>query len=145
MTAEIKYHHLDAANAHRLETAEVFDNSVDPEQLARFQADPGHHLVFAILEDTVVGFVSGVVMLHPDKQPIFFINEVDVAPAFRRRGIATALCERLIAHARAEGCKGIWLGTEADNAAARALYRRLGGRGRRCASFVRAGVWGGCI
>ena len=28
--------------------------------------------------------------------------------------------------ARARGCKGIWLATETDNIAARALYRRLG-------------------
>ena len=128
MTAKVTYHQLDASTAHLIETAEVFDNPVDPEQLTRFQADPGHHLVFAMLEDKVVGFASGVVMLHPDKQPIFFVNEVDVDPEFQRRGIATALCERLIARARDEGCKGIWLGTEADNTAARALYRRLEGR-----------------
>lgn len=128
MTAGVTYHRLDASNAHLLETAEVFDNPVDPEQLARFQADAGHDLVFAMQGDRVVGFASGVVMLHPDKQPIFFVNEVDVDPALQRRGIATALCRMLIELARDKGCKGIWLGTEADNTAARALYRRLDGR-----------------
>ena len=34
---------------------------------------------------------------------------------------------RLMEAARARGCKGIWLGTEPDNAAALGLYRSLGG------------------
>jgi ribosomal protein S18 acetylase RimI-like enzyme len=71
---------------------------------------------------------SGTVLLHPDKQPAFFINEVSVVEDLRRTGIATALCERLLEVARAKGCKGVWLATEADNAEARALYRKLRAR-----------------
>ena len=46
----------------------------------------------------------------------------------RKLGIGSALVERLLNVARARGCQGIWLATEADNFAARALYRTVGAR-----------------
>lgn len=67
-------------------------------------------------------------LLHPAKASVFFINEVDVAPAYRRQGVATALSRKLIGIARDRGCRRIWLATEEDNVAARALYRRLDAR-----------------
>lgn len=124
----VEYHHLSAGNAHLLDDADVFDHATDPVQLARFVADPGHELVFATCDGTVIGFASGAVLLHPDKAPAFFVSEVGVNEGFRQRGIATALCRMLIGLARDRGCKGIWLATETDNTAARALYRRLEAR-----------------
>jgi ribosomal protein S18 acetylase RimI-like enzyme len=76
----------------------------------------------------VVGFASGNVLLHPDKVPSFFINEVGTAEAWRNRGIGTELTLAILAAARGMGCQGVWLGTETDNAAARAIYRKAGGR-----------------
>jgi ribosomal protein S18 acetylase RimI-like enzyme len=38
------------------------------------------------------------------------------------------LTERLLERANDRGCGAAWLATEADNAAARALYRSLAGR-----------------
>ncbi|MGB0439123.1 MAG: GNAT family N-acetyltransferase [Paracoccaceae bacterium] len=128
MTDMPSYHRLCPETAHLLHGADVFDYPVDPEQLGRFVKDQGHHLVFARVGAQVIGFASGTVLLHPDKPPAFFINEVDVVPDFQRQGVATALCRKLIAMVRAQGCVGIWLATEADNHAARALYRGLAGR-----------------
>ena len=122
------YHRLGQDNVRLLDQAEIFDNPVDPEQLARFLGDDGHELVFARSGRTIIGFASGTVLLHPDKAPAFFVNEVDVAPAYRRQGVATALCKMLIGVARDLGCQGIWLATEADNVAARSLYRGLDAR-----------------
>jgi ribosomal protein S18 acetylase RimI-like enzyme len=84
--------------------------------------------VFALAGDRVVGFASGTVLRHPDKQPALFVNEVGVAEDVRQQGIGTTLCMALFATAREIGCQGIWLATESDNAAARALYRRLNAR-----------------
>ncbi len=128
MTLPCTLHRLDARTMAQLATAEVFDKAVDPEQLAAFVQDPGHELVFACRGDSVVGFASGTVLLHPDKPPAFFVNEVEVSAALRRRGLGTTLCRQLIAVARDRGCEGIWLATETDNAPARALYRALGAR-----------------
>lgn len=128
MTSQYSYQRLEAHNASRLLGAKVFDNPVDPDQLDRFVQDPGHELVFALDGERVVGFASGTVLLHPDKRPMFFLNEVDVADAYQRRGIATELCQRLINTAREIGCVGVWLATEADNMPARGLYHVLNAR-----------------
>ena len=121
----ITYHRLSAENAPLLEGAEAFDYPVDPAQLTAFVADPGHELVFARIGSRVIGIASGNVLLHPDKAPAFFINEVGVEEDMQRQGIATELTERLLDIARAKGCKGIWLATEEDNTAARSLYAKL--------------------
>lgn len=125
MNVSVSYQTLTADNAHLLLTASVFDNPVDATQLEWFVSDSGHELIFAVADNQVVGFASGTVLLHPDKQPAFLINEVDVDPQFQQQGIATCLCEKLIAQAKRKGCIGIWLATEVDNVAARGLYKKL--------------------
>lgn len=128
MGEELTYHVLTGENAHRLHGADVFDSAVDRDQLAAFLTDAAHELVFAATGAEVVGFASGTVLLHPDKRPAFFINEVCVADDMQRRGIATALCKMLMKVARDRGCHGIWLATETDNVKARGLYRKLDAR-----------------
>ena len=105
----------------------LFDHPINPTQAAAFLNDPLHHIVLAFDGAEAVGMASGTVLFHPDKPPAFFINEVATREGWMRRGIATAVCRRLIALARDLGCRGVWLGTETDNAAAIALYRSLKG------------------
>lgn len=125
MGAQIIYQRLTAQTAQALDGADVFDRAPDTAQLDAFLADGGHELVMALQDGRCIGFASGTVLLHPDKPPCFFINEVGVNAPFRRQGIGAVLCNALVELARARGCKGIWLATEADNAPARALYRAL--------------------
>jgi len=105
----------------------VFDDPVDARAAAEFLADPRHHLAVAVDGGVVVGFVSAVHYVHPDQPPQLFIIEVAVASAYQRAGLAKRMLGALLAHARALGCKTAWVGTEADNTAARALYRSVGG------------------
>ena len=105
----------------------LFDEVCDPLQSAAFLNDPGHLLMLAFDGDLAVGMASGTVLLHPDKPPAFLVNEVGVRDDWQQRGIATATMQHLFAIVRARGYQGIWLGTEIDNAAARGLYRKLGG------------------
>lgn len=105
----------------------LFDNPIDKTQATAFLADPLHEIVLAFDAELAVGMASGTVLLHPDKTPAMFVNEVEVRESHRRRGIGTAVTRELFAIARGRGCKGIWLGTEADNAPALALYRKLKG------------------
>ena len=128
MQDKIQIRHLGAENAWLLEGADVFDHPVDLVQLAAFIADPGHEMIIAVVAGKVVGMASGTVLLHPDKPPAFLISEVGVNKDMRLHGIGTALLRRLLQLARARGCRGIWLATEANNAAARALYHKLGAR-----------------
>lgn len=128
MSDEISYHVLTPDNAQLLSGADVFDNPVDPAQLAAFAGDAGHELVFAIAGDKVVGMASGNRMLHPDNPPAFFINEVGVNEDMQRRGIGAVLSDMLMSVARGKGYQGMWLATEVDNIEARALYKKLDGR-----------------
>lgn len=103
--------------------AEVLDHPVDPAQLAAFLADPRHLMLLAIDRgEVVVGIASGTELLHPDKPPQLFMNEVSVAPAHRKKGIGRRLVAALVAEARDRGCTYAWLGTAADNAAGQACF-----------------------
>lgn len=105
--------------------ADLFDNPIRPDQARAFLDDPLHEIVLAARGDSVVGMATGQIMLHPDKAPVFFVAEVGVRENDQRQGIAKRLCAALIDIARRRGCEGIWLATEVDNTAARALYRSL--------------------
>lgn len=72
----------------------VFDDPIDPDATAGFLRDPRHHIAVAVDDDVVVGFVSAVHYIHPDKtRPEMWINEVAAAETHRRRGLARALIE----------------------------------------------------
>ena len=70
--------------------------------------------------------ISGVETTHPDKGTEMFVYELEVSPEARLRGVGTALVRALAEVARERGCYGMWVGTEPDNAAALATYRRAG-------------------
>lgn len=105
----------------------VFDDPVDAVATSRFLRAPHHHLAVAIEDGVVVGFVSALHIEHPDKpQPELWINEIGVAPARQRAGIARALLHRMFERARDLGCTEAWVLTDRSNAAAMALYASCG-------------------
>ena len=65
----------------------VFDSEPKPRLVTEFLNDPRHHLVVALHGDQIVGFVSAVHYVHPDKPAELFINEVGVAPTHRHKGL----------------------------------------------------------
>ena len=105
---------------------DVFDYAIDPRWSREFFADARHHLIVALDGDMVVGMITAVDYVHPDKAPQLWINEVGVAPSHQRRGIGRRLLDAMLAHGRALGCTEAWLGTEETNTAARALYEGTG-------------------
>jgi aminoglycoside 6'-N-acetyltransferase I len=106
---------------------EVFDYAVRPQRAREFLADPRHHIAVALEDDVIVGFVSAVHYVHPDKSTELWINEVGVAPSHRKRGLAKKMMQTMLEHGRALGCEVAWVLTDTDNAAARALYASVGG------------------
>lgn len=116
---------------------DVFDGPVDAALLREFVADPRHHLAVALgPASQVVGFASAVHYVHPDKRPQLFINEVGVAGPWQGRGLGSRLLRALLDHAQALGCSEAWVLTDADNAAACALYRSAGGRAQPAVMFT---------
>jgi ribosomal protein S18 acetylase RimI-like enzyme len=109
------------------EAADLFDAAPLPAALARFLADPTHHLLIAYSGGTPAGFVSGVEVTHPDKGTEMFLYELAVDPNHRHHGIGTALVRALADLAREKGCYGMWVLVDDENAAAAATYRKADG------------------
>lgn len=105
----------------------VFDRAVDPELAREFLADPRHHIVVALEDARVIGFVSALDYVHPDKPRELWLNEASVAPGHRRTGLATRLITAMLDHARARGCQQAWVLTERSNGPALGLYLAVGG------------------
>lgn len=106
----------------------VFDDPVDSRSVKEFLADPRHHVVVAVEDGCVVGSVTGVHYVHPDKPaPELWINELAVAPSHRSRGLAKALLGALLDRARVVGCAEAWVLTDRSNPPALGLYSSLGG------------------
>lgn len=106
----------------------VFDDPINPAAADAFLSDPRHHLAVAIDQGTVVGFVSAVHYVHPDKtKPELWINEVGVAESHRGQGIARQLIDAMLNEAHRLGCSEAWVLTNRSNLAAMRLYASCGG------------------
>ncbi len=109
--------------------APLLDAPTKPEAVRRFLGEPGHHMLVAYADDRrPVGMVTGVEMTHPDKGTEMFLYELGVDEASQGQGVGTALVKALADLARDHGCYGMWVLTDADNAAALGAYRAAGGQ-----------------
>jgi aminoglycoside 6'-N-acetyltransferase I len=107
---------------------DVFDDAIVESSAHAFLADPRHRLVVALDKDLVVGFVSAVIYVHPDKPaPELWVNEIGVAPTHHRQGIGKALMQAILQEARQSGCSEAWVLTDRTNLPAMAMYRSSGG------------------
>jgi GNAT superfamily N-acetyltransferase len=96
--------------------------------LAEILADPARHLLVALLEEAPVGSADLIVApnLTHGGAPWAIVENVIVAQAARRRGIARALMEHVIALARAAGCYKVQLLSGMQREEAHRLYGSLG-------------------
>lgn len=75
--------------------------------------------------------LAGFTQLYPtfssvSAQRAWILNDLFVAPDWRQRGVAKALMQQALAHARASGAAWISLQTAHDNLPAQSLYRSFG-------------------
>jgi aminoglycoside 6'-N-acetyltransferase I len=107
---------------------DVFDDPIIESSAREFLADPRHRLIVALDDKFVVGFVSAVIYLHPDKPaPELWINEIGVAPTHQRQGIGKSLMLAILEEAKRSGCTEAWVLTERDNRPAMAMYTSVHG------------------
>jgi aminoglycoside 6'-N-acetyltransferase I len=108
---------------------DVFDDPIVAAMSREFLADRRHRLAVALDDGIVVGFVSAVLYVHPDKpRPELWINEVGVAGTHQGRGLGRSLMAAILEDARASGCGEAWVLTDRSNTAATGLYAAAGGR-----------------
>lgn len=126
--SEIAILRLDEANAGLLDTVadDVFDDVVDPARLAAYIAQPGHLMTVALAGGRVIGQCQAVIHRHVDQPTELYIDNLGVAEAFRRRGVASRLVQAMFAWGRELGCEEAWVGTEPGNADGRGFYEAGG-------------------
>jgi aminoglycoside 6'-N-acetyltransferase I len=110
-----------------LAAGDLFDDPLRPQMAERFLCHPDHHLFAAIAADAMIGFVSAVTYLHPDKPLEYWLNEVGVIDRWQRRGVGRQLMLAALAHGWALECESAWVLTHSGNHAARGLYSACGG------------------
>ena len=91
------------------------------EALAESLADPCARMLVAVYGGAVCGYVC---LILTDENG--YIPRVGVLPAYRRRGVATALMDTAESAARVFGCTSLTLEVRESNSAAIALYESLG-------------------
>jgi len=129
MTIEITQLGPDDARVLNRVADDVFDAAIDPVLAKAYLSDPGNLLFVALRDGVVVGQAAGVVHRRPDQPTELYIDNLGVAPAFQRCGVARRLVEALFTRGRELGCQEAWVGTETDNVPARNLYESLGDAG----------------
>ncbi|GLQ90395.1 GNAT family N-acetyltransferase [Dyella flagellata] len=111
---------------------QFYRQASDPARARAFLAERFAHLESVIvLASDEEGAGLGFVQLFPlfssvRTMRIYLLNDLYVAPAARRHGVASALLTAAAEHARALGAASLWLQTALDNAPAQALYASLG-------------------
>jgi ribosomal protein S18 acetylase RimI-like enzyme len=93
--------------------------------LKNYLSDPRNILLIAYEKSSIAGMVTGTIIQHPAAKEWLYVDEVDVAPPFRKRGIGRAMMLEVLAYTRKNSMNEVWLGTEADNLPANKLYSSL--------------------
>lgn len=115
---------------------DVFDGEPDRARVERYLAERNHALFVAIANREVVGQARGVLHFQPDLPTELYIDNLGVAPHFKRQGVATRLVRALIEWARAREADIVWVATEPDNEEARGFYASFGFSGETMAYYM---------
>jgi aminoglycoside 6'-N-acetyltransferase I len=116
---------------------DVFDFEVDGAGAAEYLRAPGHLFIVAAIDEMIVGQCACVIHRHFDQRPTeLYIDDVGVAPEFRRMGIATRMLDLAFSIGRQEGCREAWVGTEHDNVPACSMYKARGSTAEAFVLFV---------
>ncbi|NKB66770.1 MAG: GNAT family N-acetyltransferase [Candidatus Latescibacteria bacterium] len=87
-----------------------------------------NYLIVASHGSTLTGFLTAYRMpSFTADTALIYLYEIEVAPAYRRRGIGRQMIDLLKELGQSSGAAEIWVGTENDNVAAKGLYQSTGG------------------
>lgn len=106
---------------------ELFDEPPDPAAVTSYLQDESNLFLLATEGPVAIGFLRGTALgqLKSGRRQ-FFLYEIAVAPAFRRRGVGRALVRELLGWCRARSFEEVFVFTDPANAAAVGLYRSTG-------------------
>jgi len=118
------YEPHDFAALHRLDQS-CFPQGISYSKttLHYFLTIPSADCVVALEENHIAGFI-----LSEENPPLAHIITLDIAAKERRRGVGTALLQKLESNLAARGVRSVLLETATDNEAAVAFWQRHGYR-----------------
>ena len=105
---------------------DVFDGQPTRDHLDRLALMPGHALFVAIGGERVIGQILCMMQFQADRAPVLYIDNLGVAPGFKRQGIARQLFDAAMDWGRDGGCDTVWLATDLENNEAQGFYAALG-------------------
>lgn len=118
---------LDAYAADPMGRGRALDDAVKGRLVAALRQVPGHLVLIARRQGSPVGLVVAFQGFSTFRAlPLLNVHDLTVLPAWRRRGIASALLAAVEDEARRRDCCKVTLEVRADNPVAERLYRRLG-------------------
>lgn len=106
----------------------LFDYPIKKKRAIEFLEDSRHHLFLAYDDLKLVGMVSALDYVHPDKDPNLFINEASVLEAYQNQGIGQELVKHMVKYGQdVLGCNEAWVATMQSNIQAQKAYVAAGG------------------
>jgi len=123
--------------------AERGGHDASPAHMRALLARDESHLYVAAEDTAPVGFLIAYSVPRVDRdQDMIYLYEIQVLEGHRRRGVGAALVRALKDDCRGRNVMKVWVGTEADNTAARALYESTGARceGETYAEYTYVGL-----
>ena len=129
---------------HELKPAEErAGHDASKEHMRQLLARDENYLYIASVDAQPVGFLLAYRFPRVDRdQDMIYLYEITVLLEQRRRGIGSRMIQALKEECRSSNVMEVWVGTEADNAAARALYESTGAKcqGETYAEYRRRSV-----
>ncbi|MEM3699603.1 MAG: ribosomal protein S18-alanine N-acetyltransferase [Candidatus Bathyarchaeia archaeon] len=112
---------------YKIETECFNREAFSKQHIANLLTDYNCISLVAKINDKIVGFIIG--MIHAERNVLTgHILTIDVSPAYRRRGIAQRLLQKIEEIFKEKSVKSCCLEAREDNMAALRLYQKLGYR-----------------
>jgi len=115
------------------------DLAAPPAPLRQILSMRRRSVLVAEVSGRVAGYLAATDTIPPFRSSSVFINDISIAPNWRRRGIGTALLRAAEARAAAQGHRFAATGVWPRNAASLAMFEAAGYRFRTTRGGFRAG------
>ena len=110
------------------------DRLLSESELSRIVSSPHTKLFVARAGGNIIGMISLAVVQMPSGMRSY-LEDLVVDSAYRRRGVATALLEAAIDHARRSGARSLDMTSRPSRRDAIRLYEKMGFRRRETNAF----------
>lgn len=99
-------------------------------KLEDFIENKNNYGFIAKLNNKIVGFAFGYILLKPDGRKIFYLDTIDIMPEYQGKGYGTGLISFARDYAKSIECNKMYLITNKSNISACKCYEKAGGRNK---------------